>query len=105
MQAGVVGRGDCATASVCDKNVHDAIEEPQSFLGALLVQKRFGSYRLFFRSALPQVEIIWVMAHCLALHSPLQAAGPGTWGWGLQAGATLFFLFLGIDALSNYCAE
>lgn len=42
------------TANVCDKNVHDGIEEPQSFLGALLVQKRFGSYRLFFAQPFPR---------------------------------------------------
>lgn len=93
------------TANVCDKNVHDGIEEPQSFSRSSPCAKEVWKLPAFFCSAIPQVEIIWVMAHCLALHSPLQAAGPGTWGWGLQAGATLFFLFLGIDALSNYCAE
>lgn len=85
--------------------MHDGTEEPQSFVGALSVQKDIWKLPRAFCSALPQMEIIWVMVHCLALHSPLQAAGPGTQGWGLQAGATLFFLFLGIEALSNYCAE
>lgn len=35
---------------------------------------------------------------------PWQARG-AEGGWETQAGATLFFFFLGIETLSNYCEE
>lgn len=32
-------------------------------------------------------------------------AGDTEWDWETQAGATLFFFFLGMETLSNYCEE
>lgn len=83
---------------------------------------------LYICAAFPHIRNIWLL-YCVAQHPPshpprppsvalVGAAGeegaaqlsPGMLvalrgGWETQAGATLFFFFLGIETISNYCEE
>ena len=84
---------------------------------------RFGSHWLFVQLS-PRFGISswWMIYLGVLLPDPLapprwlawpkrEAGGRGRQrplaprGWELQAGATLFFFFLGIETLSNYCEE